>query len=85
MHCLAFFDKVNCTQITDIVWLLSSRRTVNKSLTKPDVITPLGTVFNFQTEIVNGELSCAKLYPVTQGHPVLFVICLQFALTTKDK
>ena len=66
MHCLAFFDKVNCTQITDIVCHLSSRRTVNKSLTKPDVITPLGTVFNFQTEIVNGELSCAKLYPVTQ-------------------
>ena len=40
---------------------------------------------NFQTEIVNGDLSCAKRYSVAQWHPVLLVMCLQFALTTKAK
>ncbi len=34
MLCLAFFDKVNCKQISNIVWPVSSRRTVNKSLNK---------------------------------------------------
>ena len=42
--CLAFYDKVNCKQITNIVWPLLSRRTVNKSLTKPDVIASQSTV-----------------------------------------
>ena len=32
---------------------------------------------NFQTEIVNGELSGAKWYLVTQWHPVLLVIYLK--------
>ena len=45
MLCLAFFDKVNCKQITNIVWPLSSRRTVNKSLTKPDVTASQGACF----------------------------------------
>ena len=48
-------------------WLMASRFRQSFRLAR----------INFQTEIVNGELSGAKWYIVTQWHPVLLVICLQ--------
>ena len=98
MLCLAFFDKVNCKQITNIVWPLSSRGTVNQSLTKRMSLrhrVPFRTgelpVDNLGLEIdsrqpsIYGAFECGRIYRVYEFRLVNNVlVSSQLVFTSRE-